>query len=137
MEKETSHKRAIIVGAIIGAVVGIATAAVAAVVTLTTSYIGEGIVSSTACDSSFTVEPGTPVWDANNGEFVVSNVVYSGIDPTACNGEFLRVEVVDNANVSLASAGGIVGGTGSGTLSLTSSVSVASIDAIAAVLYTP
>lgn len=136
MEK-VSHKRTIVVGAIIGAIVGIATAAVAAVVTLTTSHIGEGIVSSTPCDSSFTVEPGTPVWDASAGGFVISQVAYSGIDPTACNGEFLRVEVVDNAYASLASAGGIVGGSGSGTLSLTSNVPVSAIDSIAAALYTP
>ena len=136
MEK-VSHKRTIMVGAVIGAIVGIATAAVAAVVTLTTSHIGEGIVSSTPCDSSFTVEPGTPGWDAASGEFVVSQVVYSGIDPTACSGEFLRVEVVDAANTSLGSAGGLVGGSGSGTLSLTSNVPVSAIDKIAAALYTP
>ena len=135
MEK-VSHKRTIMVGALVGAIIGIATAAVAAVITLTTSHIGEGIVSSTPCDSTFTVEPGAPGWDAATGTFVVSQVVYSDID-AACNGEFLRVEIVDKSNTSLASAGGLVGGSGSGTLSLTNNVSVDEIDRIAAALYTP
>jgi hypothetical protein len=135
--EKVSHKRSIMVGAVTGAIVGIATAAVAAVVTLTTSYIGEGIVASTPCDSSFTVEASAPGWDAATGTFVVSQVAYSGIDPTACSGEFLRVEVVDAANTSLGSAGGIVGGSGSGTLALTSNVPVDDIDRIAAAIYTP
>jgi hypothetical protein len=134
--EKVSHKRTIMVGALVGAIVGIATAAVAAVITLTTSHIGEGIVSATPCDSTFTVEAGAPGWDAATGTFVVSQVVYSDID-AACSGEFLRVEIVDAANTSLGSAGGLVGGSGSGTLSLTSNVPVDDIDRIAAALYTP
>ena len=132
------RRRPVIFGLIFGGLSALAVAAFAAVITLTTtSSIGAGSVAVTACDSTYQVDLGAPTWDASAGDFVVTTVTFSGIDPTACASELVRVELVNSSSVSLAAGAAAVGGTGSGTITLNAPVGVSSVDRIVSALYAP
>ena len=136
--EENTYRRPMLIGAVIGLALGLATAAIAAVITITTtSSIGAGQVTISPCDTVYQVDTGTPTWDAAQNDFVVASVTYSGIDPTACAGEFVKVEVLDATNASIGFGATAVSATGNGTITLNTNVPVGNIDRVASALYTP
>lgn len=137
-QKDKKKRRPIVFGAIVGLALGLATAAIAAAITLTTATsIGAGQVSVTSCDTTYQVDLGTPVWNASENDFVVVTATFSGVDPAACAGEFVKVEVLAADNSSLANGTASVGGSGSGSITLSQNVKVSDIDRLSSVIYTP
>ena len=52
---------------------------------------GQGIVNTTACDNTITVTPNSKL---EVGEFLLDNIVISGIDEYACAGKYLTIKVL-------------------------------------------
>lgn len=137
MEKETNnYRRPAIFGVIVGSVMALVTAAVAAaVVTLTADTIGEGLVNVSPCDSAYDITADAPTWDDTAGSFIVSGVTVSNLN-APCVGEVVVVEVLNTSGNSIASATGTVTGT-SINIPLTNSVDVSAIASYASAIYTP
>jgi len=52
---------------------------------------GQGIVNTTACDNTITVTPNSKLVE---GEFLLDNIVISGIDEYGCIGKYLTIKVL-------------------------------------------
>jgi hypothetical protein len=52
---------------------------------------GQGIVNTTACDNTITVTPNSKL---EVGEFLLDNIVISGIDEYGCAGKYLTIKVL-------------------------------------------
>lgn len=135
MEEKNRRRKAIVIGSITGAVVALATAAVAAVLTLSSTAALSGIITPTPCDTAYDVNPGTPTWNDAAGDYLISSVTYSNVDPS-CSGESMKVNVLDSSGNSISFAGGIIGGAGTGSFVLTTPVPVANWESVASVIYT-
>jgi hypothetical protein len=134
--EEKNYRRPAIIGVIVGAVLALATAAIAAaVVTLTAETIGEGIANVSPCDSAYDVAADTPTWDDTAGSYVVSGVTVSNLN-APCIGDAVKVNVLNSSGVSISSATATITAT-SVSVPLTSTVSVGDIGSFASVIYTP
>lgn len=126
----------IIFGAAVGLVVGLATAAVAAAITLTTaSSFGAGSVLIPApCDTSYSVTLGAPAWNAGTSTYTISGFDISGVDAAACTTSNIQVNVLNSSGTSLGDALTIAS---DGTYVLSAPVDAAAAAEIVSVIYVP
>ncbi len=133
-ESTTPRRKAVLFGAIVGAVAAIAAGATAAVLTLSSSAVASGLVTPTICDTTYDIDPGTPVWDDTLGDYKITGVIYSNVS-ASCSGESMKVNVLNGSGSSISTAGGIIGGSGTGSFSLTADVPVADWVSVASTIY--
>ena len=131
-------KKKAMFGWIVGALVVVGGAATAAALVITATGISAGSTNVGGCDSSITLGFGTPSFSTQSGDYVITQVSYSGVDTTACNGMTLYVTLADNQNAVITqgqtSSAFQTGDPSSGTITLLGEAPVSSAVKIAAAI---
>ena len=132
-QEDRKKRRALVVlPFVIGVVLG-GGVAYAASTTINTGQLGAGSGSVSACDSSFDLAFGAPVYDASTSSYVVNTIDFSNV-AAGCSGQTIAVTVADGSGTALATGGAVIAAT-SGTLTLNNSVSAAGSATLVAAIY--
>jgi hypothetical protein len=139
--RQGKHSRRWIAGWIVGSMVAITGAAVAATITIfLTSQLGSGVSNvATSCDSSITFEFGTPAYDQAVGDYAFTSVNYGGLDVVSCDNQTMRVSVISVTNTVLATGTLLIDDSvtlTSGPITLSQPVAVSQTDRVAAAITT-
>jgi len=142
VEKPRSKKRGYaIAGALGGLAIGAGAFAFAAVGGATVSNVVSSTDAVATCDGDgYTVELGTPTYNAAANDYLISDVVVTGLDVTAagCAGQTLQIDITDASNASIGNVShSIVTDTDPGTLTLSQAVEAQEVSGMATVIFDP
>ena len=142
VEKPRSKKRGYaIVGALGGLAIGAGAFAFAAVGGATVSNVVSSTDAVATCDGDgYVVELGTPSYNAAANDYLISDVVVTGLDVTAagCAGQTLQIDITDASNVSIGEVShSIVADADPGTLNLSQAVEAQEVFGMATVIFDP
>lgn len=144
---ERKNGRRWLFGWIVGSMVVVTSAAVAASISIfLSSQFGSGVSNSTTgCDTSLSFDFGPPTYNQNAQDYAFTTVDYDGLNVQACDTQTLRLTVIGSNSSGLANASLLIDDTSpnqapgtvtpsSGTLTLTQPVSVNQAQRIVAAL---
>ena len=124
-------------GWIVGAVLVVGGAAIAATITIILSgAFGSGVSNTPgACDTSLTFSFPAPSYSSSVMDYAFTTIDYDGLNVNMCDTQTLRVTVIDSANNALGNATLLIDDTpsagtptpSSGTLSLSQPVQVSQV----------
>lgn len=134
-------------GAVVGSMVVVTSAAVAASISIfLSSQFGSGVSNTTTgCDTSLSFDFGTPTYQQAAGDYVFTTIDYDGLNVPACDTQTMRVTVIDSNELALADASLSIDDTSpnqapgtvtpsAGTLTLSQGVAVNQADRVVAAL---
>lgn len=117
----------------IAAVGGLAAASAASLSVEATSTLQAGTADMTGCQTSvLSVAAGTPVW--NTDHYEVSSVALTNFDPD-CDGNSVKVDVLDAAGNSLGSGATATVASNAATVTLSSAIDAKDVSGFAVVIY--